>query len=103
MMTKIFAQRIKHDLWRLALISLITVVVWLGLVTYRTLTKPQVAPDVKKQLSPLTASLELDTMEQSKLRLIAPAIDWSALGQTASVLVVNQATESASPSATNND
>lgn len=85
MMTKIFAQRIKKDLWRLALLSLITVLVWLALVTYRTLSHSQVTPDVKKQLSPLTATLELDTMDQIKNRLQAPAIDW------------------ASPSANNND
>ncbi len=81
MMTKIYANRIKTDLLRLAIFSLITVVAWLGLVTYRTLTQSQVKPDVKKQLEPLTASLALDTMDQVKQRLKTPAIDWSSLGQ----------------------
>lgn len=80
MMTKIYANRLKKDLLNLAVFSLITVVVWLGLVTYRTLTKSQVKPDVKKQLEPLTASLALDTMDQVKQRLKTPAIDWSSLG-----------------------
>lgn len=81
MMTKIYANRLKKDLLRLAIYSLITIVIWLGLVTYRTLTRPQVTPDVKKQLEPLTASLALDTMDQVKQRLKTPAIDWNSFGQ----------------------
>lgn len=95
-MTKIFAQRLKKDLLRLSILSLVTMVVWLALVTYRTLTRSQVNPDVKKQLTPLTASLELDTMNQVKNRFKAPAVDWDSIGQTAPVLVVEKtATSSA--------
>ncbi len=97
MMTKIFAARVKKDLLRLAIFSLITVVIWLGLVTYRTLTQSQVKPDVKKQLEPLTASLALDTMDQVSQRLKAPPIEWDSLGQTTPVFVVEEATASASP------
>jgi hypothetical protein len=96
MITKIYAARLKKDLLRLAVFSLITVIVWLGMVTYRTLNKPQVKPDVKKQLEPLTSSLALDTMDQVSQRFQAPAIDWNSLGQTAPVIVVEEATESAS-------
>jgi len=98
MMTKIYAAKLKHDLLRLAVFSLITVVIWLSLVTYRALTKSQVNPDVKKQLTPLTSSLELDTMDQVSQRLKAPAIDWDSLGQTALVVVVEEL-EAASGSA----
>lgn len=101
MMTKLYAVKLKHDLLRLAVFSLITAVIWLGLVTYRALNKSQVKPDVKKQLTPLTSSLELDTMDQVETRLKAPAIDWNSLGQTAPAIVVEQveeATESASAS-----
>lgn len=99
-MTKIYANRLKRDLLHLAVFSLITVVIWLGLVTYRALTKSQVKPDVKKQLTPLTSSLELDTMNQVSQRLKAPAIDWDSLGQTVPVVVVEaeEATQSASVS-----
>ena len=98
MMTKLYAAKLKHDLLRLAIFSLITAVVWLGLVTYRALNKSQVKPDVKKQLTPLTSSLELDTMDQVSQRLKAPAIDWDSLGQTA-LLVVVEELETASGSA----
>ena len=97
MMTKIFAAKVKKDLFRLAVFSLITIVIWLGLVTYRTLTQSQIKPDVKKQLEPLTASLALDTMDQVNQRLKTPAVDWSSLSQTAPVLVVEEATASAGP------
>ena len=81
MMTKIYAGRLKKDLFRLSIFSLITLILWLGLVTYRTLTQSQVKPDVKKQLEPLTASLALDTMDQVKQRLKTPAIDWNSFSQ----------------------
>ncbi len=97
-MTKIYANRLKRDLLRLAVFSLITVVIWLGLVTYHALTKSQVKPDVKKQLTPLTSSLELDTMNQVSQRLKAPAIDWDSLGQTVPLVVLEEATQSASVS-----
>jgi len=97
MMTKIFAARIKKDLLRLAVFSLITVVIWLGLVTYRTLTQPLIKPDVKKQLEPLTASLALDTMDQVNQRLKTPAIDWSSLSQAAPVFLVEEASPSSEP------
>lgn len=94
MMTKIFAARIKKDLLRLAVFSLITVVIWLGLVIQRTLTRSLIKPDVKKQLEPLTASLALDTMDQVNQRLKTPAIDWSSLGQAAPGFVVEEASPS---------
>ena len=94
MMTKIYANRIKTDLLRLAVLSLITIVIWLGLVTYRTLAQSQVKPDVKKQLESLTTSLALDTMDQIKLRLKAPAIDWSLLGQVKPATISAQNDES---------
>lgn len=99
MITKLYVNKLKRDLRRLAVMSLITVVVWLLFSTYRVLTRPQVKPDVKKQLTPLTASLDLDTMDQVKTRLVTPAIDWNSLGQTAPVFVVSEATESASVAA----
>ena len=82
MITKIYVQRLKKDLLRLAIFSLITVMIWLGLATHRALTKSQIKPDVKKQLEPLTPSLALDTMEQVKSRLETPPIDWVLLGPT---------------------
>ncbi|OIN90031.1 hypothetical protein COW80_00745 [Candidatus Beckwithbacteria bacterium CG22_combo_CG10-13_8_21_14_all_01_47_9] len=82
MITKIYAQRLKKDLMRLAIFSLITVVIWLGLATHRSLTKSQIKPDVQKQLEPLTASLELDTLEQVKSRPETPPIDWILFGPT---------------------
>lgn len=95
MMTKIFAQKLKRDLFRLSILSLVTIVIWLILVTYRTLTQSQVKPDVKKQLQPLTANLELDTMEQVKTRLEAPAIDWQSINQATPIdLVETTATPS---------
>lgn len=91
MITKIYTQRMKKDLLRLAVLSLITAVVWLGVSTYRTLRRPQVAPDVKKLLQPLTTTLPLDTMDQVNQRHKAPAIDWDQLGQTGNILVATGA------------
>ncbi|MDP4031062.1 MAG: hypothetical protein Q8P47_02130 [Candidatus Beckwithbacteria bacterium] len=99
MITKIFVARLKKDLWRLAIFSLVTVVIWLILSTYRILNRSQVTPDIKKQLQPLTSSLELDTMDQVTQRIKTPETDWGSLGQTAPLLVVEEATQSATSSA----
>jgi hypothetical protein len=80
MITKIIANRARRDMLRLSVISLVVIVLWLISTTYRALNQSQIPPDVKKQLSPLTTSLPLDTIEQIGNRLTTPAIDWSAAG-----------------------
>lgn len=87
MMTKIYADRMKKDLLRLAVFSLITVIIWLALAVHRSLTRTQIPPDVKKQLTPLTASLDLDTMNQVNQRMIIPPADWNSISQAETVLL----------------
>lgn len=107
MITKLYSSRIKKSLLQIAVFSLITVVVWLAMSTYRTLAKPQVPPDVKKQITPLTASLELDTIDQINERLETPAVDWSSVGQLmatpAANLSVNKVAEASPSGETNNE
>lgn len=88
MMTKIYADRLKKNAFRMAVLSLITVLIWLVMATQRALTRSQVKPDVKKQLEPLTTSLPLDTIDQINQRLIVPPVDWQSLGRAEVVLVV---------------
>jgi len=72
-------KRVKKDFFKLAILTLITTVIWLGMVTYKALTKSQIKPEVKKQLTPLTSTLDLDTMEQISQREIVPPADWNSL------------------------
>lgn len=72
-------KRWQKDLFRLAIFTLITVAIWIGFNTYRSLTASQIAPEVKKQLTPLTPTLDIDTMEKIKQRQLTPPADWGSL------------------------
>ena len=69
----------RKDLLRLSVMTLITVVVWIGVVTYKALTKGQIQPDLQKAILPLTPTLDLDTMDQIKQKQSTPPIDWSSV------------------------
>lgn len=79
MISQIYEKRLRKDLFRLSVVTLITVVFWIGVATYQTITKDRVAPEVKKQILPLTPSLDLDTMNNIERRLVVPRDDWSSL------------------------
>jgi len=89
MISKLYEERLRHDLARLAILSLITVVIWIGVAVYQALNKSQLTPDVKKQILPLTTSIELDTMESIKQRQTVQPADWTSLqpAQTVDVLL----------------
>lgn len=72
-------KRWQKDLYRLSIITLITVMVWIGTAVYKTWSKNQVKPEVKRLSLPLTPSLDIDTMESIKQRQITPAINWENL------------------------
>ncbi|HKZ35616.1 MAG TPA: hypothetical protein VJ242_02765 [Patescibacteria group bacterium] len=104
MISKLYEERLRHDLARLAILSLITVVIWIGVAVYQALNKSQLTPDVKKQILPLTTSIELDTMESIKQRQTVQPADWTSLqpAQTVDVLLPPpeaSAAATASPSA----
>ncbi len=79
MLTKLYEQRLRRDLFRLSIVTIITVVIWIGLSTYRSLSKSKVSPKVAKQIKPLTASIDLDTMDKIKSRQKIEAVDWNKL------------------------
>lgn len=69
----------QKNLLKLAIITLITIIVWVAAATYRSFTKSRIAPDVKKQLLPLTPTLDIDTMEKIQQRQVTPTINWNDL------------------------
>lgn len=97
MITKLFEEKLKKDLFRLAMLTLITVLIWIGLSTYRALNKSQVKSVVKKQMIPLTPNLDLGTMEDIKKRRRVPTIDWGNLNPD---LLASPSVELSSPEAT---
>jgi hypothetical protein len=80
MISKLFEQKLKRDLLRIAVLTVITVLIWIGLTTYWAFKKSQIKPEVQRQLVPLTPSLDLDTMENIKQRQPVTAQDWKSLG-----------------------
>lgn len=103
MLSKLYEERLRQDIFRLSILSLVTVLIWVGIATYRTLSKSQIESKVKKQIKPLTAELSLDTMENIKSRQQIVKADWNSLkpaSQEVLVLSTPEATESgqASPS-----
>lgn len=89
MISKLYEERLRHDLSRLAILTLVTVVIWIGVSVYQALNKSQLAPDVKKQILPLTTSIDLDTMEEIKQRQTVVTADWTSLepAQTVEILL----------------
>lgn len=81
-------RRWQQDLYRLSIITLITVVIWIGTAVYKALSKNQVKPEVKKLSLPLTPSLDIDTMEKIKQRQTTPPIDWESLKPAKPVILM---------------
>ncbi|MBU1499329.1 hypothetical protein KKE48_00465 [Patescibacteria group bacterium] len=92
-----YQKKYGKDFFRLSILTLATVIVWIGMTVYRTLNYSQVKPEVTKLLLPLTPTLDLDTIEKIRQREIIPEADWNSM-QPASpeILLVP---ESSSPSA----
>ncbi len=98
MIGQVYEKRLRGDIFRLSIISLVTVVIWIGVVTYKALSVEEIKPDVKKQILPLTPKMDLDTMNEIKGRLRAPEADWSKIGPALPEILVLPK-ESASPAA----
>lgn len=83
----------QKDLYRLAIVTLITALVWIGAAIYQALSKNQVKPEIKKISLPLTPGLDIDTMEKIKQRQTTPLINWESL----KLVVTTDASPSAKP------
>lgn len=79
MMSKLYEQRLRSDLFKLSIMTLITVMVWIGIATYQSLTKSKVSKMIKVQIKPLTATLDLDTIKDVKSRQKIVSVDWRSL------------------------
>ena len=95
-----YEKKFRKDFFRLSILTLATVIVWIGMTVYRTLNSSQVKPEVTKLLLPLTPTLDLDTIEKIRQREIIPEADWNSM-QPASpeILAVPEASRSATSSA----
>jgi len=95
-----YEKKFKKDFFRLSILTLATVIVWIGMTVYRTLNSSQVKPEVKRLLLPLTPTLDLDTIEKIRQREIVPEADWNSLQPARSdILAVPEASRSATSSA----
>lgn len=95
MLTKLYEQRLRGGLFRLSIVTIVTVVIWIGLGTYRSLTKTKINTKTARQIKPLTPSIDLDTMDKIESRHKIEAVDWSKLQpQLPDSLVLQEATPS---------
>jgi hypothetical protein len=95
-----FQKRFGKDFFRLSILTLVTVIVWIGMTVYRTLNSSQVKPEVTKLLLPLTPTLDLDTIEKIRQRAVVPEADWNSLQPARpEILAVPEASNSATNSA----
>ena len=74
-----FQKKLGKDFFRLSILTLVTVIVWIGMTVYRTLNSSQVKPEVTKLLLPLTPTLDLDTIEKIRQRGVVPEANWNSL------------------------
>jgi len=72
-------KQLSRSFFRLSILTLITVIIWVAIITYQAFTKSRVGPEVKKEILPLTPTLDLDTMERIKERQVIPPENWSNL------------------------
>ena len=79
MISQLYEKTLRRDLFRLAIMTLATVVIWIGLETYRAFTKSQIKSEIRRQIVPLTPSLDLDTMETVNQRLLVEPVNWESL------------------------
>jgi hypothetical protein len=94
MISKLYEQKIKRDLLRLAVLTVVVVVIWIGLEVYRSTKQSQLGPEIKKQLSPLTPSIDLDTMENIKQRQQVLPENWSSIKRVLEIPTASEATAS---------
>jgi len=79
MISKLFENKLRQKIFRLALLSIITVIAWIGFNIYRSINKSQIKLERKKYLSPLTPDLDLDTIETIKKRIKTKPEAWEIL------------------------
>ena len=79
MISKLYEKRLRSDLFKLSIISVVTVIIWIGVATYQSLSKSKVSKITKMQIKPLTARLDLDTIENIKSRREIVQVDWTDL------------------------
>lgn len=95
-----YGKSLQKDFFKLSILTLVTVVIWIGLSVYRSLTFNYVKPEVKKLLSPLTPNLDLDTIEKIKQLEVVPEVDWYSFQPAQpEILVAPEASFSATSSA----
>ncbi|KKS80547.1 MAG: hypothetical protein UV54_C0003G0002 [Candidatus Beckwithbacteria bacterium GW2011_GWA2_43_10] len=74
-----YGKNFGKDFFRLSILTLVTVIIWIGMTVYKTLNISQVKPEVQQLLLPLTPTIDLDTMEKIRQREIIPETDWNSL------------------------
>ncbi len=74
-----YQKKLGKDFFRLSILTLATVIIWIGMTVYRTLNSSQTKPEVKKLLLPLTPTLDLDTIEKIRQWEVVPETDWNSL------------------------
>jgi len=79
MISRAQQNQLRQKFFNLSLLTLITVILWVAAVTYQALTKTQVTPQQQQAVSPLTPSLDTDTIEKIKQRQQIPPEDWGNL------------------------
>ena len=76
---ELYEKKFKKGFYNLAVFTIIITIIWLGMVTYKAFTKSQIKTEVKKLLTPLTSTLDLDTMKEISQREVVPKADWDSL------------------------
>ncbi len=79
MISKLYEKRLRSDLFKLSIMTVMTVFIWIGFSTYQSLSKSKVSKATKLQIKPLTSTLDLDTIKSIKDRQEIIQVDWSSI------------------------
>ncbi len=97
-------ERVKRQLLELGILTLITVVVWIGHGVYSALTEPAVVSVSDEELRPLTTEVDVVALDQLQSRLVVSEedienIQFSLVPSFSPSVELPESTASASPSA----
>ena len=69
----------KNNLYKIAILTFVTTVFWIGLEIYRSYNKPETTERVKTQIVPLNPNIDVELIDKLESRTSLTAADFSRL------------------------
>ena len=64
--------KIKRDALNIGILTLVTVIIWVGIEVYQTYNQTTISQDIQSQLQPLNPSIDIETLDGLSDRFVPP-------------------------------